>query len=501
MKRIINVSVLLALFIILIMTFLPGCAGRNELSSLVPSQTPTKLQPTVNNEPTLATIPTQTLPPHGNCALIIHIETWIDNNENGQKDFGEPPLGNVLLHVGSSKKAIGISTKRLISDHNGQTEVSLPVLCKYIENHEIEVIASGLIGFEYTTPMSQVSTGHDFSFGLIYSNEITPTPRPEFLIDCKKWDLPYSTYVTDIEIDLEKSIWVATNNGLVYKYSPDGTFEVVYTSDNGIGDDVIRGITLDLFNNFWFATNSGVSKYDGNSWEYYTSNEGLPDDYYRHVNDIEISPTGDLWVSSPEGYGIFDYFNDIWIVVRPDDYIGLLPSRSIIWAQDGSGWFTTHNSLIQLVNPENTNGDYQWIIHKSGYSDNNVPLVELSDSTLAPDGTIWFSGENEAGPVIGGYNPLVNTWEIHSYFSTNQAMIGDSVIEIASSPDGSLWVGTRKRGLIHFVPGQSSIEDVWIIYTKQNGMPYDGIYKLFVEDERTLWLSYDTSISRCKVNE
>jgi hypothetical protein len=114
MKRTIYGSVLLALFIILVMTFLPGCTVSNELFSILPSRTPTKLQPTVNNEPTLATLPIQTIFPQGHIILEEGFEngvenTYLDAEGSGWQVFEDEHGNHFICNMNVDKRELSLS--------------------------------------------------------------------------------------------------------------------------------------------------------------------------------------------------------------------------------------------------------------------------------------------------------------------------------------------------------------------------------------------------------
>ena len=49
---------------------------------------------------------------------------------------------------------------------------------------------------------------------------------------------------------------------------------------------------------YWFGTNHGVTRHDGNTWLTYDSNNGLLDD---DVYTIVPAPNGDIWVGTRRG--------------------------------------------------------------------------------------------------------------------------------------------------------------------------------------------------------
>ncbi|MFT7611811.1 MAG: sugar lactone lactonase YvrE, partial [Parvicellaceae bacterium] len=78
--------------------------------------------------------------------------------------------------------------------------------------------------------------------------------------------------------DSEGNIWFATQGGGVSKY--DGNSFITYTTDQGLANNVVLSIAADKIGNLWFGTSGGgVSKYDGNSFITYTTEQGLANNY------------------------------------------------------------------------------------------------------------------------------------------------------------------------------------------------------------------------------
>ncbi len=67
-------------------------------------------------------------------------------------------------------------------------------------------------------------------------------------------------------------IWVGTDNGII-KY--DSTGYKKYNIADGLLNNYVYSIAVDLQGVKWFGTYGGVSRFDGEKWENYTSLDGL----------------------------------------------------------------------------------------------------------------------------------------------------------------------------------------------------------------------------------
>jgi PAS domain S-box-containing protein len=73
----------------------------------------------------------------------------------------------------------------------------------------------------------------------------------------------------------------------------DAGFESVYIFGIDFAPDGIA----------WLATNIGLYRYDGYSWQHFTTQNGLPSDFVRSVL---ITRAGELWIGTSHGAGVFD---------------------------------------------------------------------------------------------------------------------------------------------------------------------------------------------------
>jgi ligand-binding sensor domain-containing protein len=66
----------------------------------------------------------------------------------------------------------------------------------------------------------------------------------------------------------------------------------------------IRAIFQDSKGNYWFGShNEGVSFYNGKSFEYFTTNEGLSDNQIRSIQEDKY---GKIWFGTAKGVSVYD---------------------------------------------------------------------------------------------------------------------------------------------------------------------------------------------------
>ena len=123
-----------------------------------------------------------------------------------------------------------------------------------------------------------------------------------------KADLP-SSLLTDLCKDPVDPhiLWIGTlGDGLVKWNTTTGT-QKVYTTDDGLPDNVIYSIVPDLENNLWLSTNNGISRLNlkTGTFRNYNVNDGLNANEFNRFHDIRL-PDGKIAFGGMEGFTTFD---------------------------------------------------------------------------------------------------------------------------------------------------------------------------------------------------
>lgn len=72
-----------------------------------------------------------------------------------------------------------------------------------------------------------------------------------------------NTYIFDIHIDKNNTIWIATDKLGIIKYG-QGKWDIINTRNSGLPSDTVLSITSDQEGNLWIGTNKGLAKYNFN---------------------------------------------------------------------------------------------------------------------------------------------------------------------------------------------------------------------------------------------
>jgi ligand-binding sensor domain-containing protein/tRNA A-37 threonylcarbamoyl transferase component Bud32 len=174
----------------------------------------------------------------------------------------------------------------------------------------------------------------------------------------------------------------------------------------------------------WFATSSGLARYDGQAVQLIAADEiPLPD---NEMERVFVASDGSLWVAGGSSMAR----------LRPDGaWEGFdmeKPFKSYIpqvhdFAEDADGaiWAATDNGIYRLV------GD-QWQAFIPGQGGVNLPNAEFITAALAPDGSLWFGTSHNGAARYDGAD-----WE--TFTAGPEALISNGIYDIYEDGSGTVW--------------------------------------------------------------
>lgn len=275
---------------------------------------------------------------------------------------------------------------------------------------------------------------------------------------------------------------------------------VTITTENGLPDNGINHIFQDHTGFIWFATNAGLTKYDGREYITYKP-QGLNQHNYgaNRITHIIENPDGNLWIGSNRGVYRFDpdrvIFENFYF-----DFLGLNASYAVPVLEDITGklWViisegnTAYKGKLIRLDPET--GDWKFFeefsnsIGQEGFEAISI-FVELSfqDAALIEDekGNIWIGGAEEAGLAV--FDPKSESFTIHQHHPNKQNTIPhNTVTAFHIDKQGTLWVGTY-RGFCRFDQALNGFAQI-PFETMSDDPRQDVIFDIEEDSMGNLWL-------------
>lgn len=279
-----------------------------------------------------------------------------------------------------------------------------------------------------------------------------------------------------------------------------------YTTEHGLAQSQVMDIFQDANNNMWFATNGGgVSKYDGNKFYTYNTNNGLISNFAFSIVQNEKK---DILIGSDKGltsinaklikkYSTCDgeplpqilklyYYNNItWLGTEKGVYqfsnnrVSLYKGDSVlnnssilsIYIDDQNDiWFgTTQNGVIHYNTITKT---YTHINKSNGLYENFILSI-----TQIENGNMLIG-------TTGGLNIIDKNSQVSAGdFIQNQFLIGFR--SLLSKTSRGLLLGTSSEGLYQYHNNKTTV------YNLKNGLTNNTIFSLYEDREKNIWIGTD----------
>lgn len=294
----------------------------------------------------------------------------------------------------------------------------------------------------------------------------------------------------------------------------------------------VRAIFQDGKGNYWFGSHrEGVCRFDGKSFQYFTTNEGLTD---NHVYSIQEDKNGTIWFDTQNGVSSYDgktiknhvqtengTSQNAWLKAENGvSQAEWMKTDSDLWFSAGTkeGVYRYDGQKINYLAFPNPIADHSknvysvtdfskgknnmlWMGTFGGvFGYNGKQLIIINDETLGftketdklhvrsiledSKGKLWI-GNNGIGVLLKDGDSTINFSEKHNLIHSSSKRSGDKsppgtlehVFEIQEDSEGNIWFGDRDTGAWKFdgkimtnytIDDQLKSQMIWNIYEDQN---------------------------------
>lgn len=137
------------------------------------------------------------------------------------------------------------------------------------------------------------------------------------------------------------ALWLATQSGAVYWRLTDGAYRK-YTPEDGLADHQVYASAPDAAGRVWFATDRGVSRWDGAVWTTYTTADGLT---HQRTRALYHDAAGRVWVGTVQGLSVYD--GQRWTTYTTADGLPHHDIRALAGDTAGRVWVGTRGGLAR----------------------------------------------------------------------------------------------------------------------------------------------------------
>ena len=313
-----------------------------------------------------------------------------------------------------------------------------------------------------------------------------------------------NVYVRSLAIDpLKQTLWVGTSVGVLEVDVVTRNMLNTYTRDQGLANEYVFGMLVDVKGNKWFGTNGGgITRFNNGQWKTYFPMHGLAD-YW--VYSFAEQSNGTIWVGTWAGlnelnpetgkfktylkelvnewvYGLdVDDKDQVW--VGTEGGINMFDGKTWrVWThKDGLGAPNTENLPLSENTGLGTRSRHDLSVISQGMITYNPNYV--FSLIIAKDQTVW------AGTWGGGVSHYDGkTWD---NYTTKEGLGGNIVYSVAQDSKGDLWFGTN-GGLTHY-DGKN-----WETFTRDHGLLDNNVYAIVSTKDNEIWVGSRNGVTVIK---
>ena len=286
----------------------------------------------------------------------------------------------------------------------------------------------------------------------------------------------------------------------------------------------INSIFQDSKGNFWFGSREeGVSNFDGQSFSYYTTNEGLADNKIRSIREDD---KGYIWIETTKGVSKFDGVefsnypqientnsqnewakndNDLWFGAGIKEGVFRYDGQKLNYLAFPTPKVINPNNLYSVTSISEGKNDMLWFGTYAGvFGYNGIVFTIINDETLGLDieiaplhirsiledsrGRLWI-GNNGIGVLLKTGDTIINFSEENNLIHPTSSRKGDKslpgtlehVFAIEEDGEGNIWFGDRDTGVWKY--DGKTIKNYSIVLGQKN----DFTHTIYKDKNDELW--------------
>ncbi|MDU0355512.1 two-component regulator propeller domain-containing protein [Paraglaciecola aquimarina] len=282
-----------------------------------------------------------------------------------------------------------------------------------------------------------------------------------------------SSHFYKLFIDSNKTIWLGTYSGGVYKHSLQENqiklFESSPQNPNSLSGNLIWGIKEDPKGNIWIATQTaGLSLFDPKSITF----KNYLKDFNHHIWSITIDDNNRLWIASSGGVFVYEQTREANLTLVKT----LLTGQNILQVNYYAGkiWLQSNNNTIAWIDA-------------TSFSTHSEPLANQSIKWVRP---IFLDSTNNLwlDTNVGILHYHVDSQKVSRLvldFNDDNTRYFSKVIETETA----FWLSSFGYGLIKI--DKTNYELLEEINTG-NGLSSNQVMNVIIQG-RSLWVSYSNS--------
>jgi len=295
-------------------------------------------------------------------------------------------------------------------------------------------------------------------------------------------------YVVEIFEDKKGNLWFGTMNYGAARY--DGNSLDYFSTEEGLCGKTVSSFAEDKAGNIWFGTHTGLCKFDGETFTTLFSTMGLHDKGVGWIN-VQSDKEGNIWYGSNKG--VFRQKDTTFIEFKIPIIKEKIESYSItvgkasfkLEDKQGNLWFGTDGYGTFMFDGKS----FTHFIKKDGLCSNNITNI-LEDK----QGNLWFTCIQSCQPKMTGDGGLCR-YDGTSFtkFPEHEGLSENDIYTIYEDKAANIWIGATGYGAYRYK------DDVFTLFKmreREDLTQSFGLQSILEDKNGILWFGFSGGLFR-----
>ncbi len=235
---------------------------------------------------------------------------------------------------------------------------------------------------------------------------------------------------------VKKHIWICLFLLSSLGFAQTTSF-IYYGVEQGLSQSQVQSIVQDDDGNLWVGTLSGLTKYNGRTFQIFSRKDSLAEDW---VTTLYKDNKGNILMGHwAGGVSMYDFKTKKIENLNLEEYTRFKTVTSIIQDDQNRYWIATEGAGIYVFDPQNNK--MVSITQKDGLSSNNVYSL-----TLDQKNNVWIA--TDIGITIYDSKNELGSSSSFSILNTGNGLHSNRITSLTLANYNEIWVGSADAGVM-----------------------------------------------------
>lgn len=241
-----------------------------------------------------------------------------------------------------------------------------------------------------------------------------------------------------------------------------------YTTSDGLIDNFVQCVDVDIDDNIWFGSSMGLQMFDGTNW-YLWDQSSFPNLLSNNIKVIKTTLNGEIWVGTDYGLNrlLYNVPGSVWLSYTTADGLVNNQIKSIDEDDSGNVWVGTSQGVSVFDGSS-------W----GSYTSPNIHWSGVSATAFDSNGDKWFASPLGGITYFDGISFTV--------YDTSNGLLSQNVTDLVIDHQNNKWIGTG-GGISVLDPSNTSFTHYTQMYSLSPPDTLNPVVDLEIDSYGRLW--------------